>query len=364
MYLLRKAIKCLVIGCFHASFVGVTSVDQSPASRMPKKDAKSDPAASSTVRRLSGSPFRHLSSDDPKEFAAALTGYESHYLPTTEDHLFTKVELLLPSGRLVIVRRPPMVFEGIVSANEGLVAFLLDENPRAKINGRLMKAHNITVWKKGTHYRGYEELPLTHCSFLLFDTLCERNWREAMEGSFFSAPRSSFSLRMRIRDIARVIKGDPTRLMNPNVLEGIDQSVTSGIDNALLSAAEVKSSVATARHVLICKRAEEYLKESRYRIFSGVEVAKACGVTIRTLHSALVSVLGMSLNKYILLHRLWLTRYALLQADGEMFVKSIALNHGFWHLGHFSRAYYLRFGELPSETLANRRSKSGRTPRP
>jgi len=330
---------------------------------MPKHDVKSDPAELSAVSQLSNSPVRQLSLDDPKEFAALLTGYDSRYLPTTEDHLFSKVELLLPSGRLVIVRRPPMVFEGAVSAKEGLVAFLLDENPRAKINGRLMKAHNITVWKKGTHYRGYEELPLTHCSFVMSGTLRERSWPEAVEGSFFLAPRSSFALRSRIQDIVRVIKGDPTRLFNPNVIKGIDQSVTSGIDNALLAAVEMNNSTATARHVLICKRAEEYLRESRYRICSGIEVAKACGVTLRTLHNALVSVLGMSPNKYLLLHRLWLTRHALLQADDKNLVKSIALDHGFWHLGRFSRVYYLRFGELPSATLANHQSKSGRSRR-
>jgi hypothetical protein len=178
---------------------------------MPKRDVKSDLAQLSTVSHLSNSPLRQLSLDDPKEFAASLQGYDSRYLPTTEDRIFSKVELLLPSGRLVIVRRPPMVFEGAVSAKEGLVAFLLDENPRAKINGRLMKAHNITVWTKGTHYRGYEERPLTHCSFIMSDALHERNWPEAVEGSFFHAPRSSFSLRSRIQDIVRIIKGDPTR---------------------------------------------------------------------------------------------------------------------------------------------------------
>lgn len=251
-----------------------------------------------------------------------------------------------------------MVFEGAVSANEGLVAFLLDENPRAKINGMHMKAHNITVWKKGTHYRGYEEHPLTHCSFLVFDTLSDRNWREAVEGSFFTTPYGSSSLRSGVRDILKVIKLDPARLVSPNVLRGIDHSVTSGIDHALSAAADVNSSVATGRHVLLCKRAEEYLKESRYRVCRGIEVAKACGVTMRTLHSALVSVLGMSLNKYLVLHRLWLARYALLQADNERLIKSIALDHGFWHLGRFSKAYFLRFGELPSATLANRRSTS------
>src|SRR5262249_19814176 len=98
--------------------------------------------------------------------------------------------------------------------------------------------------------------------------------------------------------------------------------------------------------------------ENGYQVCCGIEVAKACGVTMRTLHSALVSIMGMSLNKYLLLHRLWSARYALLQADNERLIKSIALDHGFWHLGRFSRAYFLRFGELPSATLANRQSTS------
>jgi hypothetical protein len=36
-----------------------------------------------------------------------------------------------------------------------------------------------------------------------------------------------------------------------------------------------------------------------------------------------------------LLHRLWLVRNALLQAGPDALVKSIALDHGFWHLGRF-----------------------------
>src|SRR5690349_19106479 len=105
---------------------------------MPENDTKVDFVNLRAASLPPQSPVRRFTSHDPKEFAASLAGYDSHYLPTTEDHLFSKIELLLPSGRLVVVRRPPMVFEGVVSANEGLVAFLLDDSPKAKINGRLM----------------------------------------------------------------------------------------------------------------------------------------------------------------------------------------------------------------------------------
>ena len=33
-------------------------------------------------------------------------------------------------------------------------------------------------------------------------------------------------------------------------------------------------------------------------------------------------------------------------------VKSVALAHGFWHLGLFANDYRAMYGEMPSETLA------------
>jgi len=47
-------------------------------------------------------------------------------------------------------------------------------------------------------------------------------------------------------------------------------------------------------------------------------------------------------------------------------VKSVALSHGFWHLGQFAIDYRATYGEMPSETLARARG-AGRAaghPRP
>lgn len=315
--------------------------------------SRSGAVSGSVVRRAS-----RLSTDDPNEFAALLKGFKVHYLPTTNDHRFSKIEFMLPIGRLLIVRRPPMIFEGVVSANASMMTFSLDEKPRGRIDGRRMDGSAIAVWKQGTPYRGYEELSRTSCVLLVSNAFSERNWPEASEseGYFSVGADSSFWLRWRVYDLLEIFERDPVRLTNPNVLRGIDQSIFTGIDQALLAAVDVGSSAAIGRYVSICKRAEEYLKESRYRVHSGLEVATACGVNMRTLHNAFVSVLGTSLNRYLVLRRLWSTRQALLKADNEHLVKSIALDHGFWHLGRFSRIYYSRFGELPSTTLANRRS--------
>jgi AraC-like DNA-binding protein len=300
-----------------------------------------------------------IRSDEPAEYAASVNGFEARYLPTTNDHRFVKYELSLGSGRLAVSTRPPMLYEGTVVANEGVVCFHL-EDIRANVNGHSVGADNIALWKKGTDYRSHQRSRLTHCALFVSDAFSAHDWPEPAPADRFMwiGADSSLHLRSSVSDVMEVLRRDPARLANPDVVKGIDQSIIGGIDGALSTVVLTGSSVAAGRYVTICKRAEEYLRESRFRIHSSLEVAKACEVNVRTLHNALVSVLGVSLGRYLLLHRLWLVRNALLRAPPGTLVKSIALDHGFWHLGRFSRLYYSRFGEAPSTTLA--RYQSGR----
>lgn len=299
-----------------------------------------------------------IRSDEPAEFAASVNGFEARYLPTTNDHQFFKVELSLGSGRLAVSTRPPMLYEGTVVAEEGVVCFHL-EDLRANVNGHSVSADTIALWKKGTDYRIYQRSRLTHCALFVSDAFSAHDWPEpAPEDRFmWIGADSGLHLRSSVNSVVEVIRRDPARLANPNVVKGIDQSIIGGIDGALSTVVLSASSIATGRYVAITKRAEEYLRESRFHIHSSLEVAKACEVNVRTLHNALVSVLGVSLGRYLLLHRLWLVRNALVRASPDALVKSIALDHGFWHLGRFSSLYHSRFGESPSTTLAKCHSR-------
>ncbi|MCK1453246.1 helix-turn-helix transcriptional regulator [Bradyrhizobium sp. 35] len=80
------------------------------------------------------------------------------------------------------------------------------------------------------------------------------------------------------------------------------------------------------------------------------DLAERIGTSARTLHSASVSVVGMSLHSYLRLKRLSNVRLQL--STGAVSVKAAALANGFWHLGDFSRVYRSAFGELPSQTRA------------
>ncbi len=77
------------------------------------------------------------------------------------------------------------------------------------------------------------------------------------------------------------------------------------------------------------------------------------GISPRALHTAFVTVHGVSPGRYLRDRRLALVREVLRAApERRSAVKRAALAIGFRHLGHFSRAYRDLFGELPSETIA------------
>src|SRR6201999_4419093 len=86
------------------------------------------------------------------------------------------------------------------------------------------------------------------------------------------------------------------------------------------------------------------------------QIAREVGVSVRTMHDAILRYRGMSLHRYLRLRRLWLVRQQLLA--GSESVKASALAFGFWHLGDFSASYRAQFGEAPSETLMRSRKSS------
>ena len=120
---------------------------------------------------------------------------------------------------------------------------------------------------------------------------------------------------------------------------------------------ERKASRAVAGALRILRRCEAHLQENIERPVYLQDLCAVVGVSPRKLHQAFVAAVGMSPLAYLKRRRLGLVRRALRDgAAGARLVKSIALAHGFWHLGNFAHDYRAMFGEAPSETLARRRA--------
>ena len=116
---------------------------------------------------------------------------------------------------------------------------------------------------------------------------------------------------------------------------------------------------ATARRRVVVA-ADEHLRAHLARPIYTEELCAALGVSPATLAAAFHAAFGVSPHRFLKLRRLAIVRNVLGSREGPApLVKSVALAHGFWHLGQFAAEYPAVFGEMPSETLARARGTRG-----
>ena len=98
-------------------------------------------------------------------------------------------------------------------------------------------------------------------------------------------------------------------------------------------------------------RAEAFIRANLANEIDIAAIASAAGVPERTLFAAYRKHKGLAPMAHYRALRLQAARDNLAHPQSQDTVASIACRWGFYHLGHFSRDYYRRFGEKPSETL-------------
>lgn len=97
---------------------------------------------------------------------------------------------------------------------------------------------------------------------------------------------------------------------------------------------------------------EEYIRQHLDTRLTMLDLSIACGVPSRTLINAFEAITGLGPMDYLKRLRLSAVRRVLQRADRQNIkVTDIAMDWGFWHMGHFSRDYRVMFGESPSQTL-------------
>ena len=100
------------------------------------------------------------------------------------------------------------------------------------------------------------------------------------------------------------------------------------------------------------RQARDFIRASSHEPIQLEDVSKALGMSPRGVEALFRSSMGIGPNAFIRHQRLHGVRRALLEAQPEPgVVKELALQWGFWHLGHFSGSYRALFGESPTATL-------------
>ena len=97
--------------------------------------------------------------------------------------------------------------------------------------------------------------------------------------------------------------------------------------------------------------AEEYMRENIEHPLLLSDIARAVGISVRTLHKVFRDFRGTTPSAVLLDLRLSGARNDLISASQGMRVADVARTWGFSHHGRFSIAYRRKFGEHPSRTI-------------
>jgi AraC family ethanolamine operon transcriptional activator len=109
---------------------------------------------------------------------------------------------------------------------------------------------------------------------------------------------------------------------------------------------------ARQNHVRYYHQALDYINAHLTEPLGLESLSREVRVSRRTLEYAFQNISGITPNQYIKLRRLAAARKILAEADpAQTTVTSVALMHGFHHLGAFALDFKSLFGESPSQTL-------------
>ena len=137
--------------------------------------------------------------------------------------------------------------------------------------------------------------------------------------------------------------------MQEDLLLAIDEMFRSG------RTPELAGRHASRSYCRLVRRIDEYLAFHAASAIYSAALAEQCGVSVRTLGTAVASVRGMSLHRYLRLKQLWSARAQLVKGSDTLTVTLCARANGFHHMGEFARFYRATFDETASRTLARAR---------
>jgi AraC family ethanolamine operon transcriptional activator len=311
----------------------------------------------STAAALTPKTFRF---SDVDEFRSSVRSLEVDFTPLARTISAEQTVLNLAGCDVNFTRSFPRIIDARLVPNCTTVGFTMDDvGVPIRFNGAESDQAVVVIGSDGAAYSSVERVERRYAGIVFRPTVRNRGWPEATVN--FRIFETSTAAQQRLRELVVQVLSIASQLArDANVAEvsaAIRESLLAGVDAVFADAIPARwaTHANSSRQFTIFRDVEDVLSSSIGKPIYSEELAQQLGVSVRSMHDAVLRYRGMSLHRYLRLRRLWLVRRQLLA--GTLSVKACALAFGFWHLGDFSASYRSQFGETPSQTLG--RSRAG-----
>ena len=272
--------------------------------------------------------------------------------------------LRLKSCTVYLQQTFPRILQVRYSTTGAIVGFAMEDGVSLIINGVEGRAPALLL-VKGTATCEIVERQANLVGLVNFNTVEDRGWPGEDDSAQLIAtePVRFAAIQAITRDALTLASLSPDTLSQPHAIESIEESILQAVDLALAAASPVPEGkrLSLANYLALVRKFDEFLAANAGKTLYSAQVARQLGVSVRTLHNAVVAVRGMSMHRYTRLRRLWNVRQQLVRGASMQSIKAVALVNGFWHMGEFTSLYRELFGETPQQTLSAARRPSDST---
>jgi AraC-like DNA-binding protein len=295
---------------------------------------------------------------DIDQYRSAARGFDVDFTPLARNIAAEQIVLALGGCDVNFTKSFPRIVDGKLAANCTAIGFTMDDGIPIRFNGVERDRSVVVIGSNGAVYNTVERTERKYASIVFTPSVEDRGWPQA--NNQFNMYETSPVAQQRLRDLivhalsAAQQVGDVGDVRTAAF--AIRESLLAGVDSVFADVIPTKwaSHANSTRQFRIFQDIRAALAGSLTTAIYSEELAQQIGVSVRSMHDAILRYRGMSLHRYLRLRRLWLVRRKLLEGTADS-VKSSALAFGFWHLGDFSASYRMQFGEAPSQTLARSR---------
>lgn len=295
---------------------------------------------------------------DLDQFRQAFRTVDVQFTPLCRTVSAEQAILTLPGCEVYLLRTFPRLLDAMLPAGHTFVGVTMADNFQFRFNGLEKDRAALSLGYGGAGYTVLESEGCFSAAVIFSPEVRSRGWPS--KDRIFLPCVITPDAEQRIRDVIlgafRFVSDAPAaHAASPGLLLGLKETILAAIDNALADPLPLElAKVGTSRRYFDIVRQIERAITDRFQspIYSDA-LADEIGVSVRTMHNAMLQFRGMSLHRYLRIKRLWSVRRQLL--SGAHKVSACALANGFWHLGEFAQFYTAQFGETPSQTLARAR---------
>jgi len=230
----------------------------------------------------------------------------------------------------------------------------MSEDIDATMNGVALDRSSVVLVRGRVVCQTVERRANVYAVINTVGPLAEYDWFDKTDTvSFLKAREELARLQATIRTVFALVSGRADIVSVPGHVTALELAVLSTLDR-LVATSTLEGAGgprAQPRYLQIVRRVDDIVENDPAAAVYTDEIAKECGVSIRTLHNAFTAIRGHSLHRYLALKRLASVRQQLALGGSGARVGRIARDNGFFHAGEFSALYRRHFGETPAATL-------------